>query len=86
MKKKLDQPNKFNALFKAKLFRNGNVFNLELEDGTIVYTYIDQKLFNYLNKAEVDLDKFHTWRGQYVTEQDRNDQNIDILKVSNLVS
>lgn len=86
MKKKLDQQNKFNALFKAKLFRNGNVYNLELEDGTIVYTYIEQKLFNYLNKAEIDLNNWYTWRGQYVTEQDRNDQNVDILKVIKLVA
>lgn len=86
MKKKLDQPNKYSAIFKARLFRNGNIFNLELEDGTIVYTYVDQNLFNYLNKAEIDLNNWYTWRGQYVTEQDKSDPNIDILKVVKLVA
>lgn len=86
MKKKLDSPNKFNVLFKARLFKNNNVYNLELEDGTIVYTYIEQKLFNYLNKAEIDLNNWYTWRGQYTTEQDKFDPNIDILKVVKLVA
>lgn len=84
MKKKLDEPNKYTATFKAKLFRKGSIFNLELEDGTIVYTYINQKLYNYLNRIDLDLDQFYTWRGQYTTEQNKFNPNEDILKVITL--
>ena len=86
MKKRLQSPNKFNALFKGRLFKNNNIYNLELEDGTIVYTYVDQNLYNYLYRSNVDLDKWYTWRGQYTTSQHPDNPNIDILKVVKLVA
>jgi len=86
MKKKLQSVNKFNAYFKAKLVKVDNIYNLELDDGLQIYTYVNQSLLNYLYKAKIDLDKFYTWKGQYVTSQDVKAPNVDVLKVITLVS
>jgi hypothetical protein len=86
MRKRLQSPNKFNAIFKAKLIRKDNIFNLQLEDGTVVYTYLEDKLFKYINRIDLDLDQWYTWRGQYTTSQHPDDENIDVLKVIKLVA
>ena len=86
MKKTLQSFNKFNALFKARLIKVDNIYNLELDDGLIIYTYVDQNLLNYLYRTKVDLDKFYTWKGQYTTSQSPKDSNIDILRVIKLTS
>ena len=86
MKKLLQSHNKFNALFKARLVKVDNIYNLELDDGLHIYTYVDQNLLNYLYKNKVDLDKFYTWKGQYTTSQHPKDSNIDVLKVVKLTS